>query len=342
MTERPRTACFTSASYSYLDRVRTLFDTVREFHPHWDLILILVDEPPGNLSAPPETEDYLYRTVKYSALGIENLKAWAFEHNVVEMCTAVKGAALCQLLGDGYDRVVYLDPDIALFSPLDEVERLLDDHDIVLTPHLLTPQEGAGVEDNELSALKHGVYNLGFLAVANRAEGARAARWWRDRLLENCFEDIPNGVFTDQKWWDLAPAFFPTTAILRHQGYNVASWNLAERPLRFGPRGQLLAGQEPLVFFHFTKVDTVGEDILVSHAVNSTAVLEILTWYRRKVREHAVTGLPSRYWYFSTYADGRPVTSEDRLAMRRRNAACQGPSDPFSSEAPIAELERAI
>lgn len=341
MTERRRTVCFTSASYSYLDRARTLFHTVEEFHPEWDRVLVLVDEPAPGLTERPEVGDN-YRTLKYSELGIEGLSAWAFEHNVVEMCTAVKGAALCQLLGAGYDRAVYLDPDIALFGRMDEVESLLEVHDIVLTPHLLAPERGMGIEDNELSALKHGVFNLGFLAVANRPEGNRAAQWWRDRLLQFCFEDIPNGVFTDQKWWDLAPAFFPSTAVLRHRGYNVASWNLSDRLISINRDGSVLAGAEPLVFFHFTKVDTVGEEMLVRYAGNSTAVLEILKWYRARVRERAVSNLPKGYWHFSTYADGRAVTREDRLAMRRLRAAGKNPDDPFRSLVSIAQLEGAV
>lgn len=315
MASAPRTCCFTSATYSYLSRARTLFSTLQEFHPDWDLVLVSVDELPEGLLFEPRSDEN-FRIVRYSELGIENFGDWAFAHDVVELCTAVKGPALCRFLDAGYERVIYLDPDTALFRPMQEVENLLARHPVVLTPHLLEPQHGVSIEDNEISALKHGVFNLGFLAVSNSAEGNRAARWWRDRLLSYCFDEIASGIFVDQKWWDLAPAFFPDTAILRHKGYNAACWNLFERPLSIDGRGDIRVGGDLLTFFHFTKVTTVGGPALVQHAGHSPAVLELMKWYLSELERNAVPGIPENWWYFSTFADGRPISREDRRAAR--------------------------
>ena len=74
----------------------------------------------------------------------------------------VKGVMLELLLARGAARVVYLDPDIAVFESLAEVEALLDRHDVVLTPHQVEPdKDSQAIFDNELGSLKWGVYNLG-------------------------------------------------------------------------------------------------------------------------------------------------------------------------------------
>ena len=46
--------------------------------------------------------------------------------------------------------------------------------------------------------------------------------WWAERLYLFCYDDIQNGVFTDQKWIDLAPCFFDTY-IFKHHGYDFAT-----------------------------------------------------------------------------------------------------------------------
>ncbi len=60
-------------------------------------------------------------------------------------------------------------------------------------------------------------------------QGRRFIDWWADRLRQFCYDEVPNGLFTDQRWVDLAPAFFDDIAIVRDPQYNVATWNLTHR-----------------------------------------------------------------------------------------------------------------
>ena len=109
--------------------------------------------------------------------------------------------------------------------------------------------------DNEIAALKHGTYNLGFLAVAATDMGRAFAGWWADRCYHFCRDEIPHGLFTDQRWIDLVPGFFPGTCILRSSRLNVASWNLSTRRLSGTVPGGILVDGEPLGFYHFTGFD---------------------------------------------------------------------------------------
>jgi hypothetical protein len=323
--------CFTSISFSYLDRARVLAATLKRHHPDWILWVCVSDvDPPG--VAFDESREPFDQVVRVDDLEIRERAQWIFGHDLVELCTAVKGIMLSRLLKQGAEKVVYLDPDIALFSPLDRVIALLDRHPIVLTPHQTHPETNPiAVMDNEIASLKHGVYNLGFLAVRRSAEGVRFAEWWRDRLLAFCHDDIPGGLFTDQRWCDLVPAFFGEAHILRDPGYNVASWNLNNRPISFDPDGTIRAGDRPLRFFHFTKVNSVGERMLERYANGRSEVFELLKWYRRQLAAHTVAGLPANYWGFAEYRDGTAIRREERVAYRSRPSLREHFPDPFAS-----------
>ena len=82
----------------------------------------------------------------------------------------------------GADKVIYLDPDIAVFHGLTGIEARLDTASIVLTPHQLGPNDTPlAIADNEMTSLKYGTYNLGFVAVRNDANGLGFAQWCHSR-----------------------------------------------------------------------------------------------------------------------------------------------------------------
>lgn len=217
------THCFTSASFSYLAKARVLGSTLKRFHPDWIVTVCLTDREPKGFTFDLDNEPF-DRVIWSEELPLANPKGWLFQHDVVEACTAVKGPVLRALLAGEADRVFYLDPDIAVFGSLAPMVEMLDDASILLTPHQLTPEEDRqAIVDNEICALSHGTYNLGFLAVRNDAVGQQFARWWNDRLLEYCVDDRSSGIFVDQKWCDLVPALFDRVHVVRDAGYNVAS-----------------------------------------------------------------------------------------------------------------------
>jgi len=321
--------CFTSASFAYLDRVRILGATLKTHHPDWEFWLCLSDEEPAGWTFDLDLEpiDHL---VRIAELDLPDPSRFIFEHDVVELCTAVKGPMLQRLLNIGAEKVIYLDPDIAVFSSLSEVVNLLDEHDIVLTPHQLTPDvDMMAIQDNEIGSLKYGIYNLGFIAVANTAEGNRFADWWASRLLTHCFDDLPNGIFTDQRWCDHVPAFFAGTHILRDPGYNVASWNMSQRLITIDQDGSIRAGGRVLRFFHFTKVDWIGTSMIERYSHGRIEVFEILHWYKTLLAANQIPEIPRRYWAFSTYADGETILPEHRSAYRHNPSLREKFPDPF-------------
>lgn len=322
---------FTSAAINYLPKARVLASTLKLRHPEWRFHLFIADRKSTSLNLKTTGEPFDSITW-IEELDIENIYQWIFKHTLVETCTGIKGFAARSLLRQGAEKVIYLDPDIAVFNRLDEIDRLLDLHPVVLTPHQLEFEDvKSAIIDNEICSLKHGVFNLGFFAVNNSQEGKRFVDWFTRRLSEFCYADIPNGLFTDQKWCDLAPGFFQDLYILRDPGCNVASWNLSRRSLSFSEDGTLLVNGSPLKFYHFTGYDSgAGRTMTHIYSGGNSIVYEIWMWYAHQLEKHDDEELGKAKWHFDFFANGELIPHSARLFYRERENIQETFPDPFS------------
>jgi hypothetical protein len=310
--------CFTSINFHYLAKARVLAATLKRHHPDWVFHIAISDKVPPGFEFNLENEPF-DKVIWVTDLKIPNLQGWIFKHDVVELCTAVKGPILNKLLDEGAEKVVYLDPDIAVFGDLSPIVEMLDTHDILLTPHQLAPDDARGaIFDNEICSLKHGIFNLGFVAIANRPEGKRFAKWWGDRLTEFCYDDLASGIFVDQKWCDLAPGFFDDLKVIRDPGYNVASWNLSQRTLAFDAQGNALVNGVPLRFYHFTKLGPLGDLMTQKYARENTEIYELWACYRRWVEKYKAENFPSGWWRYGHFDNGQKIPKAARVLYRSR------------------------
>ncbi|WLG88967.1 glycosyltransferase family protein [Pseudomonas cucumis] len=322
---------FTSAAFNYIPKVRMLFNSLREHHPEWRLHLALADELRENVDLSSEPFD---EVIPLSELNIPHWKAWAFCHTIVELATAIKPFTLARLLQlPGTAKVIYLDPDTVAFSRLDDIVAALDESNIVLTPHQITPESSlAAVMDNEICSLKHGVYNLGFAAVAATDVGLAFANWWGERIYHFCRADIPNGLFTDQKWIDLVPAFFEGVAIMRTPRHNVAPWNLTTREVTIDENGKYCVNGEPLGFYHFTGFDSGAHRIMAAkNAGANSAVQKLVDWYDDQTQKLADDPLAKEVWAYGQYSDGTPISKPARAVYRERIDLQKTFPEPFDA-----------
>ena len=328
-----KVTCFSSFTFAYLDRARVLYASLRRFHPDWTLVALITDVPPPSFHLRLAEEPF-DQVVYAHELAIADFKSWLFKHDVVEVCTAVKGPFLHQACESGADAVIYLDPDTALFGSLDPLLARLEHSDILLTPHLLDANtERQAILDNDLSASRTGIFNLGFVMIRTHGEGARFASWWKDRLLEFCYDDIPAGLFVDQKWCDHVPALFDRVGVVRDPGYNVASWNISQRTVEIGRDGAITVNGSPLRFWHFTKLGATGDTMTRRYAGDNHAVYEIWRWYKEQVDAARDPIIPEPYWAYGAYSDGTPIQKAHRLIWRGRADLRAQIADPFGAEA---------
>jgi hypothetical protein len=331
MSMTKKTCVFTSAALNYIPKVRLLFKSLRELHPEIELHLALSDVLPENVDLSNEPFDEIH---PLATLNIPEANGWTFCHNIVELSTAIKPFLLQKLLlREDVDRVLYFDPDMVLFSRVDDLLDALDGANVILTPHQIEPEAHIrAVIDNEICSLKHGIYNLGFVGVSATDEGMRFAEWWKQRIYHFCRADIPNGLFTDQRWIDLVPAFFSEVAIVRSARHNVAPWNLTTREITGDFAQGFQVNGEPLGFYHFTGFDSGAHRIMatINDQKGSQAGV-LIDWYGRETKLLEADPLTQMNWVFGTYSNGEKIQPLHRLIYRERTDLQRAFSDPFDA-----------
>jgi len=332
---------FTIASRNYLAYAITLMQSIAEHHPDAPRYLILADLDEGDAAL----VDAPFATVLAEALALPDFDAFAFRYNIMEFNTAIKPYAFAHLR-QLHPRagIVYLDPDILVVAPLTQVEGAFADGALaVLTPHLLEP-----IDDDrhpgEREILASGTYNCGFVAIGAHAEADRLIAWWADRLEFGAFSDIAAGLFTDQKWVDLVPGLFSDVRILRDGGYNLAYWNLSQRPV--SRRGlEWYAGKRPLVFAHFSGVDLDHPAQFSRHQNRHTqaTIGELRSLYADYLDRLSANGHAEhrdKPYAFGRFIDGEPICDPVRAVYRRYfdKGAAQRQRYPFSMDRSLYDL----
>ncbi|TPL46567.1 glycosyltransferase [Mesorhizobium sp. B2-4-6] len=325
-----RTAFFTISSWNYLHYARALAASLAAYHPDTARIIAIADTRRDCLSGGdfPEFDACVF----FDDLDLPDRRAFSFRYDVMELNTAIKPTVFRRLFAEGYDRVVYLDPDIIAYRRFDEIFDALDQGaSAVLTPHALAPNLNPD-SPNDLTFMRAGVYNLGFMALAKTPETLQLLKWWATRLRTECVTSrLADGLFVDQKFVDLWPAYGPGTHILRNPAYNVAYWNLDTRTIERHGDVYKVNGV-PLAFFHFSGVVPRDRSILSKHQrrwkPGSTPELQSLVDdYHARLEEFGLERFASIPYGFGTFADGTGIPNAARRLFRERLEPFSG--DPF-------------
>jgi len=108
--------CFTSIDQNYLANARVLAHSFKSHHPQCKFVLLFCDYPSNSINwelEPFEEIYYITDVIKTDAAYYTNT------YNVIELCTALKGKMIEELLSkEDTENVIYLDPDIVVFNAL--------------------------------------------------------------------------------------------------------------------------------------------------------------------------------------------------------------------------------
>lgn len=312
----------TSICANYLPKAMVLAESIKKQMPDSTFVVWLLERemPPLAAAFPFFDEVILVKD------GVDyNLEHFIFRHQVIEASTAVKGDLFKYILHKYplENKFVYLDPDVCVYAPLDELERLLDEYDIILTPHLLRE---CGHLLMEVSVLEHGIFNLGFLAIKRSDEAERLIKWWTDRLHRACFDLKHIGLFTDQKWFNHTMIFF-NPHILRHPGYNVGPWSMMSRQITL-EGDQVLVDGQPLKFVHFSDYPDVFHDCVQYWTKAGKEILMGLSNdYGRSLKCFDTAGLSTTPWSYARYMSRNPISLFARMKWRAKYYT--GESNPY-------------
>jgi len=293
-------AYFTICSRNFLAFARTLHASLAEQYGQVQFYVALCDAP----EAPFDATEHPFQFVYLDDLDLPQWREMSQRYNITEFNTAIKPFVIRHLMNKGAgDYIVYLDPDIIVKSRFAELETAFAAGvPAVLTPHVTGPAEN--VEVSDVKMLVYGIYNLGFAAFRNTPDVQSIVNWWGRRLINECVIKLEEGLFVDQKWADLFPAFLDGLLVLRHPGYNVAYWNVAQRTVTRTIQGEYLVNGEPLRFAHFSGSNLDDKAIYSRHSSqfnteNIGDLVHLLDEYRDRVFSNGHTMYRSIPYAFS-------------------------------------------
>ncbi len=340
------TGACTIVSPNYLPFARTLAQSYLRHHPDQVFFVLLV----ADLHEKAIFDSEPFTAVLMDEISLPDIKCLAMKFDLLELNTDVKPTFMKYLLAHhGLETLVYLDPDIFVYSPLAPVFEMLKWANVVLTPHLTAPLPEDDFSPSERDHLYNGTYNLGFIAVARSPETSRMLDWWEARCLREGFSEGRSGLFVDQKWINLAPGMFDGIGICRDPGCNMAFWNLQERSLVENNGNYVVNSITPLCFFHFSGIDVDDSAILSKNTARFTLadrpdLASLFSNYKAEIIRNRVPGRDSIPYGFDVFRDGSVVTRLQRriFAAHERDFASEDPFDPKSRFYDFARRHRLL
>ena len=325
-------AAFTIATANYLAQAKTVAESFLTYNQDYTFHIVLLDKkdeidlfPSGRI-----------KIVEVAEIGIPYLQEMIDRYSIFELSNALKPFCAEYFLysTDTIKAVLYFDSDIIVYDQFTEVDRLLESHNIVITPHTTHPLpfDNQGIRESDF--LNTGIYNGGFFALSKTGETIRFLKWWKERLRTHCLVDLSRGLFVDQIWLNLVPLYFKGVNILKHVGYNVAFWNLHERTLRRARDGRIyINGETPLVFFHFSGYDIKSPAIISKY--QSRISFEERPDIQPLYRQYISTVLSNGYDSFSQLTCSYYVQKEIRMqTLQEQPAAEQAKVEEVKAPAP--------
>lgn len=293
-------AICTISTRSHLAFALTLLKSARLHAPDTTSVLLVVDDLEGT-DAVRGLAEVLHPTRIISSQLFQHL---VYKYSAAELCFAMKPFLLAYLLKEGFEQAHYLDGDTWLVGDFGLARTRLTGANVQLTPHLRTPLPLDGRNPTELSLLRAGTYNAGYVGVSKTAVALQFLDWWAERVARWGINEPRFGMSGDQKWLDPVPNIFPGVVVSPDPGVNAAYWNLAGH--RVEKRGaSVVIDDMPLVLLHLSGFDPYTPSVLSRFqnridAGHHPVLSELLEKYSREVLSNG-----HEYWARLPYAYGR-------------------------------------
>lgn len=259
---------FTLCSNNYFSQAATLAISYLRHHPDSNFIIGIVDRSDVNINY--EVCDRC-NVIFAESIGISDFYLLVKKYNITELNTVVKPFFFRYLFRQGKsNKIVYLDPDIYVYSYFEEIDQLLNRFNIILTPQSVTPIDD-GDSPSDIHLLGSGIFNLGFIALSNYQYVKDFLDWWAERLIKYGYGSPSNHMFYDQLWINLVPAYYDNYYILKHLGYNTAAWNMHERNVTLLSSDKIIINEcFQLRFWHFSGYKFDRPTIFCSYSARYT------------------------------------------------------------------------
>ena len=147
-----------------------------------------------------------------------------------------------------YNKAIFLDPDLFFYENSNFLFDLLDNNDVLITPHWRSKSPFKDRANFNL-LFSEGLYNAGFFGC--NSNSTDILDWW----LKMCSYQMKKseGFYVDQGFLNLFPIYYSDRVkIITHKGCNISNWNRIECQRTLDKNELLINGKFPIVFIHFT------------------------------------------------------------------------------------------
>ena len=237
---------------------------------------------------------------------------------------ALDAAVLPRLLRSLFDErsgaLVYLASGLRVLGPLDELEGMLDRHELALVSRAV-----GGREELEPAFGTHaggGAISHRILASTGGPDAERVLAAWPSYFVD--------GVDAVYRWFDGIPAIAEEVGVLRDAGYGLDPWTLSASRADEGA-GALRVEGRPARIFDFSSLDPLAPDRPTRD--RKDARLHSIPAFAELRARHAEELLAAGYaqdatrpWRYASLGDGRACTG----------ARAEAPLAPCSAALPFA------
>jgi hypothetical protein len=159
-------------------------------------------------------------------------------------------ASICLYLFNHFaeiDHIVWLDGDTFFFSDPEPIFTEWGDYSITLTGE-------KWLEEHSILGETNGIYNTGFMGFKRDELAIECLQWFREKLIEWCFDRWEKGLWSDQVYCNDWPERFQGVGILENIGINltpyIINYRLTDATV-IKSTNDILVNNEKIIYFHF-------------------------------------------------------------------------------------------
>jgi len=184
----------------------------------------------------------------------DDLKKVKKERTIAEYCwTCAAPLNLYLLEKEKVDMITYLDADIYFYSDIKPVFDEIGDSSIAIIEHRFS-QDRAYMEKTA------GRFNVEWVSFKNDTYGFEAAKWWKDKVIEWCYNRFEDGKMGDQLYLNDWPERFKKVCIIKYKGAGLAPWNLGNYKINF-KNNAIYIDDKKLIFYHFHGMHQISKNL---------------------------------------------------------------------------------
>lgn len=318
--------------------------SLQEHHPGQRLVVLVMDDVDHTIDPTREKFDLWHLTdLRSSSVEMHQMAA---SYTAQEFLAALRPRLVRAVLEE-CDVAVYLDPAVRLFAPLDDLIELGQQHEVVLSPYIVSPLPRDGRDVDEITFLTEGPFDPGFITVSHKAQ--RFLDFWQDHSKPYPEDMLGGNGQPDYRWMEFIPGVFGAY-VNRGGVHDVGYWNLGDRRLGWDGHRHTIDGRT-LRSFHFRGFNCdapylLGEEqglhprILLSERVD---VAELCADYAAQLLREGLDARSDGEYAFSRLPDGTELDLNLRRSYWRWTdrlaATATPPPDPFTIQGAADFLE---